>query len=98
MSGKSAKDLAFERERAGYKKRIRELEARVENERRLCSMKEDEINTLRDRLAEKEDWIGRLLEYMDLSEEDMKNIIEKDKHVAAALNHMAALTNIFRLY
>lgn len=30
-------------------------------------------------LAEKDEWIRRLLEYMDMSEEDMRKIIQKDK-------------------
>ena len=35
-------------------------------------------------LQEKDEWIRRLLEYMDMSEEDMRKIIQKDKIMAEA--------------
>ena len=33
-------------------------------------------------LVEKNEWIRRLLEYMDMSEEDMRKIIQKDKNMS----------------
>lgn len=76
---KSAKDIAFDKERAAFRKKIRELEREI-------SSKDSEIRQLKDlisqndnELSEKDDWIRRLLEYMDLSEDDLKKFISNEK-------------------
>lgn len=76
---KSAKDIAFDKERAAFCKQIRELEREVHSKelenrelRNVISQKETEM-------AEKDDWIRRLLDYMELSEEDLKKFIENEK-------------------
>ena len=91
MKNKSAKDLAFDRERAKYGKRIRELEVELKK-------KDDEILVLHSKLSEAEgkcenlqDWINRLLEYTEMSEDDMKKIIQKDKDSAEIMEHMNTL-------
>lgn len=40
-------------------------------------------------LIEKDDYIRRLLEYMDMSEEDMRKIIQKDKTMAEAAERLS---------
>lgn len=94
MNNKSAKDLAFDRERAKYGKRIKELEAKLEQ-------KNNEICNLRIKASEAEakceslqSWIDRLLEYTEMSEEDMKKIIQKDKDSAEIMNRMNGLLGI----
>ena len=94
--GKSAKDIAFERERAKYKKRIKELEASIEESNRLLRQKESEIDSLQVKVAEKEDWIRRLLEYTELSEEDMKSFLAKEKNMASIVNHIATSEHAFK--
>lgn len=96
MTEKSAKDLAFEKERSKYKKQIKELERQIENDRLLCAQKDHEIDILQSRLSEKEDWIKRLLEYTELSEEDMKSFLAKEKNTASIVNHIAALEHAFK--
>ena len=72
---KSAKDLAFDKERAKYNKQIRELESQLkEKDKIIYSLKYD-LEKYKDKIIQLEDWINRLLEYTELSEEDMKNII-----------------------
>lgn len=91
---KSAKDIAFEKERAKFRSQIRELEREVKNEK-LEKLK------LKDLLIEKETeledlkgWIERLLEYTELSEEDMKKIINKDKAISELAGTMRSMNRL----
>lgn len=95
---KSAKDMAFERERAKYRKHIRELqselrakEAQIEDLKEALSAKETEI-------AEKEDWIRRLLEYTELSPEELKNLLEKEKATADIMDELSKIQDVFRRF
>lgn len=78
----SAKDLAFEKERTKFRKKIRELEHEINSLKLSVMQKDNELNIVRNELLQKEDWIRRLLEYTELSEDDMKAIIDKEKSVA----------------
>lgn len=94
MKSKSAKDIAFEKERASYRKQIRELEFKLKQ-------KDNEILEMRDQLLEAEnkctelqDWVERLLEYTELSEDDMRKIIQKEKDSIKVKEHLNALFGI----
>ena len=91
---KSAKDIAFDKERAEYRKKIRELNSLVIEQRAdICKLKE-EISRKNMEIIEKEDWIGKLLEYMDMSEEDMLKIIQKDKTMAEAAERLSDINKV----
>lgn len=80
MKNKSAKDIAFDKERRKFQKRIRELEEQL-------AERDNEILNLKEQLSEseiKDDWIERLLEYTEMSKEDLKAMIEKDKAIVSA--------------
>ena len=95
---KSAKDLAFDKEREKYNKQIRELEFKLkEKDKVICSLKED-LEKSDDKVSQLEDWINRLLEYTELSEEDMKNIINKEKTAAKILKNFDSLNGIFKTW
>ena len=85
----SAKDLAFDKERAKYRQKIRELEHDISTLKLEVVQKECEVNSLKDELQQKDDWIRRLLEYTELSEKDMKSIIEKEKVTAEMVNRFS---------
>lgn len=76
---KSAKDLAFDKERAKYRKEIQELGSQLIKQRIDIDKLKQDVDRKDMELAEKDEWIRRLLEYMDMSEEDMRKIIQKDK-------------------
>ena len=105
MAEKSKKDLAFDRERAKYRKQINELESEISSKNKELSNKDKEISdlklTLDERelkIQEKEDHINRLLEYMDMSKEEYKNAIAKDEikaKVSETLNNMNHISRIF---
>lgn len=97
----SAKDLAFEKERAKFRKKIRDLEHEINNLKLLYMQKENELRVVNSQLSQKEDWIRRLLEYTELSEDDMKAIIDKEKSVAKVakmFNELgSAILSIYRM-
>lgn len=87
----SAKDIAFEKERAKYRKKIRELEHDILSLNQSINQKDNELNILRNEILQKSDWIRRLLEYTELSEDDMKAIINREKTLAKVMNMFGEL-------
>lgn len=78
---KSAKDIAFDKERHRLYSEIRGLEALVaQRDRQLIELQEI-IHQKDAELAEAKDWIERLLEYTEMSKEDLQLLLtsEKDK-------------------
>lgn len=91
---KSAKDVAFEKERERYRKKIKQLEYDISSLKVALSQKDNELNIFRNELLQKEDWIRRLLEYTELSEEEMKNLLDKEKTKAKVLEMIGELASI----
>ena len=91
---KSAKDLAFDKERAKYRKEIRELNSLVSKQNINIDRLKQDIDRKDMELAEKDEWIRRLLEYMDMSEEDMRKIIQKDKTMAEAAERLSDINDM----
>ena len=91
---KSAKDLAFDKERARYRKEIRELSSKVIKQRIEIDRLKRDIDLKDMELVKKDEWIHRLLEYMDMSEEDMRKIIQKDKTMAEAAEHITDINKM----
>lgn len=98
MSNKSAKDLAFDRERAKYRKQINELKV-------LLREKDDEISEANERCSKAESrceefqyWIDRLLAYTEMTEEDMKKLIEKEKDATDVMKCMSKLFDFTKAF
>lgn len=95
---KSAKDMAFEKERAKFRQKIRNLEREIK-EQKIKMFQLEEVANLKDKeIDELKEWISRLLEYMDLSEEDMKRMIKAEKTRADFILDLAAMSNVFSKY
>lgn len=95
MRDKSAKDLAFNRERLKYKKQIDEL-------RSIAIKKDSEIISAVNRAREAEsrceelrDWVDRLLTYTELSEDELRAFVKKEKDSAKALESLTSILGIF---
>lgn len=91
---KSKKDLAFERERAKYRHEISTLQREIKENFREIEVLNQKISELEESIRKKDDWICRLLEYTELTEEDMKNQIQKDKSVSEVINHMQEMNSM----
>jgi DNA repair exonuclease SbcCD ATPase subunit len=76
---KSAKDIAFDKERDAYRKQIKELNRRIECRNLELSIFNDYINKLELKQYELQDWIDRRLEYIDIPKEDLEYLINREK-------------------
>ena len=75
---RSAKDMAFERERAKYRKQIRELQSELRaKEARIADLKE---------------------EYTELSPEELKNLLEKEKATADIMDELSKIQDVFHRF
>ena len=91
---KSAKDLAFDKERAKYRHEIKDLQREVKENLREVEVLNQKISELEESIRKKDDWICRLLEYTELTEEDMKNQIQKDKSVSEVISRIEEMNSI----
>lgn len=91
---KSAKDRAFDRERVKLQRQRREAEDLNAQLRREIRTLEEKVRGLEHAIAEKDDWIARLLEYTELSKEDLKRSIEKDKSMKKAADMFNTLVGM----
>lgn len=90
--------MAFERERAKFRQQIRELEREVKEEK-INSWNLNELIETKDKeIDELKDWISRLLEYIDLSEEEMRKIIKSEKAKADLILNMSGMSSLFGKY
>lgn len=95
---KSAKDIAFDKERSIFRREIRKLKREISDKdaeilqlKNLISQKDNEISG-------KDDWIQRLLEYMDLSEDNLEKFINNEKIKADIYDGFGVMDKIFSKY
>lgn len=93
-SNKSAKDLAFDKERAKYRHEISNLRHEIKGNLHKIEVLNQRISELEESIRQKDDWIFRLLEYTELSEEDMRNQIQKDRSVSEVINHIEEMSSM----
>ena len=98
MSQLSKKDLAFEKERGKYRKQIRELENLIREKNEQISFLEQVSNKKDEQLKIQNEWIDRLLQYTEMSREDLEKIIKKDKEMAALTNTFIKAAETFGLF
>lgn len=102
MQNKSAKDIAFEKERAKYRQEIRSLQSQLQTQEKEFAK---ELTNLRQIITEKDaeleskdEWIGRLLEYTEISKEELQELIESEKQRGKAELKIAALFDGFNRF
>lgn len=91
---KSKKDIAFDKERAKYRHEINDLQRTISKQIAEISNLMKRISELEESVRQKDEWIQRLLEYTELSEEDMRKQIKKDKNVSEVLEHINDMNNL----
>ena len=79
---KAAKDIAFEKEREKLRSEIRNLKYQVEYRDRQIAELNETIQQREEELLRQEGWIRRLLEYTEISKEDLQSLIESEKDKA----------------
>ena len=93
---KSAKDLAFDRERAKFRKEIRELERENASFSLTLTERNVEIQKADEEIRSLKDWVQRLLEYMDMPEEEMRKRIANERNKDEILDAIGEFGQIFR--
>lgn len=92
---KSAKDIAFDKERAKFRSEIRNLTECLNTKQKQIGELNELIREKDTVISQQKEWIERLLEYTELSEEDMKQLIEKDKKTAEIVDNFRSLQQVF---
>lgn len=96
MSNKSAKDIAFERERMKLQRQKREAEEQLRDRDKTIKSLMDRISELENVIVQKDEWIERLLDYTELTKEDLKIAIEKDKAIAETAKTLKTFIGLCR--
>lgn len=95
---KSKKDLAFDKERAKFRSEIRQLKGDIQSKDLQIRGLMCQIGELKNKIRGLEDWNSRLLEYMDMPEEDMRRVL-KEKSVEAEVDKILGdFGKIFRSF
>lgn len=76
----------FEGKKIELEKQIKALTARVSEQNKTISEQKGQIDALSTENQQLKEWIERLLEYTELSKEDIKAACEKDKKIASAMS------------
>ena len=84
-----AAEKHFEKKRVQYEKRIKDLNQQLENAHRDTRHFRSQYEFLQRENEELKNWIERLLEYTELSKEDIIAACEKDKRAAEALSWLS---------
>ena len=92
MSNKSAKDLAFDRERVKYRHQINDLKSELHQRDISLFEANKRVSNAESRCDELQDWVIRLLECMDMSEEELVGLIQRDKNLKSLGGMLASLS------
>ena len=95
---KSAKDIAFEKERCQYKKKIRELDQCLSKTKAETDDLRQHVAAVESENARLQDWVDRLLEYTELSKEDFTAMVESDKNIVKAVQLGEKMMNISKFW
>lgn len=79
-----AAEKHFDKKRVEYEKKIKALTARVSEQNKIIAENQEQISTLVMENQRLNEWVERLLEYTELSKEDIKAVCEKNKRIASA--------------
>ena len=91
----SAKDLAFDKERVKYRRKIRALEQEIkEKNQELLNLREINLQ-YQESIRSQEEWINRLLEYMDCSKEDIQKMIPSQKDLREIAELFTSVQKLF---
>ena len=79
---KSAKDIAFEKERAKFRSEIRNLQYQIMDIVNQIKELNKVIFDRENELRQHKEWIDRLLEYTEMSKKDLQSLIKSEKDKA----------------
>lgn len=97
-SNKSAKDIAFDKEREKFRSEIRNLKHQINDKDKKIVELEEKIRQKEEEIEKINEWNERLLEYTEISKEDLKKLIESEKENAEVREKMSATLGILGMF
>ena len=99
MKGKkfTAAEKHFEKKRVGYERQIKNLNQQLENAHADARLYRSRFELVERENEELKAWIERLLEYTELTKEDIKSACEKDKNMAKAAEWLNTFSSFMRV-
>ena len=85
----------FEGEKVKYEKQIKYLREEISTQNKTISEQKAQIDSLSSENRQLKDWVERLLEYTELSKEDIKAACEKDVQLANTASLIGGLFSGF---
>lgn len=89
-----AAEKHFEKKRMDYDKRIKSLSIALNESRGQTAQYKKLYDDLKGENEQLKAWVERLLEYTELSVEDIKQACEKDKKLGEVMGMMSAMFNM----
>lgn len=93
-NNKSAKDLAFDKERANFRSEIRTLKYQIQCRDKQIEELGETIRQREEELFKLNEWVERLLEYTEIPKEDLKKLIESEKEKAEVRERISTTIGI----
>jgi predicted RNase H-like nuclease (RuvC/YqgF family) len=90
----NAAEKHFEKKRIQLEKRIKSLEQQLESAHRDTRIFRSRMEFLEIENEELKDWVERLLQYTELSKEDIKAACEKDKCMGEAVSWLTRFAGL----
>lgn len=90
MKQLSKKDIAFEKERVKFRQEIRNLTKENKDKEETLNNLLQENKKLENKIEEQKDWIERLLDYCNLSEDEFKRM----KDINDVSNQLSDINNV----
>ena len=96
MKGKkfNAAEKHFQKKELALRREITALDDLLKEKNALLRDANDRISSLETENAKQKEWIERLLQYTELSLEDIKEACEKDKAIASTMKMFEAFRGI----
>lgn len=91
---KSAKDLAFDKERVKFRSEIRNLQYQIMDMDNQIKELNEVIFDRENELRQQSEWIDRLLEYTEISKEDLQMLIKSEKDKAEIRERVSSTLGI----
>lgn len=95
---KSAKDIAFDKEREKFRSEIRNLKYQIQYRDKQIEELGETIRQREEELFKLNEWVERLLEYTEISKEDLKKLIESEKEKAEVRDRISTTLGILGMF
>lgn len=92
----SAKDLAFERERIKFRQQIKKLECDLLSEKIRSNQLETQLKQQEEKYNSLFEYFNKLLTFSNLTEEEIKTAIEKDRQQLKTMETVNGLFSFFK--